>query len=68
MADAHDLENVWAIAYVGNGLSKKDEYLIVNRGTGLHMTSGGNCTRTDFKAYWSLELTQWQSPPFTGSS
>jgi hypothetical protein len=36
MADAQDLENVWTIAYVGNGLSKKDEYLIINRGTGLH--------------------------------
>ena len=44
MADAHDLENVWTIAYLGNGMSKKDEYLIINRGTGLHMTCGGYCT------------------------
>ena len=58
MADASDMENQWVIAFVGNGFSKKDEYLIINRGTGMHMTVTGNYTRTDCKIRLSLELTR----------
>jgi hypothetical protein len=68
MADADDLENTWTIAFVGNGTSQKDEYLIINRGTGLHLTANGNYTRSDGKAQLSLKLTPWQSHPGTGRS
>jgi hypothetical protein len=60
MADAHDMENQWIFAFAGNGVSKKDEYLIINRGTGMHLTTGGNYAKTDSKEHWSLELTQGQ--------
>jgi hypothetical protein len=41
------MENTWIIAFVGNGWSKKDEYLIINRGTGLHLTTTGDYIKTD---------------------
>jgi hypothetical protein len=44
MKDDADMENMWTFAYVGHGVSQKDEYLIINRGTGMHMTVTGNYT------------------------
>jgi hypothetical protein len=44
MKDDADMENMWTFAYVGHGVSQKDEYLIINRGTGMHMTVTGDYT------------------------
>ena len=68
MADAHDQENSWAIAFVGNGVSKKDEYLIINRDTGMHLTIAVDYNKVDRRKRLSLELTQQQIYPCTGSS
>jgi hypothetical protein len=69
MADAADVENLWTIAYVGVGNSKKDEYLIINRGSCKWLNASGDYTRTDCKAHLSLGLTQRQDlhPPGKGS-
>jgi len=42
MADETDKENSWYFAYVGSGHSKKDEYLIINRATGMFLTCSGD--------------------------
>ena len=60
MADAADMENTWTIAFVGNGASKKDEYLIINRATKTFLTCSGEHIRTDCKANLNLGLTSCQ--------
>ncbi|KAM0690442.1 hypothetical protein Q7P36_009209 [Cladosporium allicinum] len=38
MADEHDMENQWIIALAGSGTSKRDEFLIINRGNKMFLT------------------------------
>ncbi|KAM0690443.1 hypothetical protein Q7P36_009210 [Cladosporium allicinum] len=37
-ADQHDEENQWVFVHAGSGVSGKEEFLIINRKTGTHLT------------------------------
>jgi hypothetical protein len=45
--DLQDQQNQWTFAHVGPGVSGKEEYLIINRSSGLHLTMAG-----DFPQSW----------------
>ena len=53
MADEHDMENQWIIALAGSGTSKRDEFLIINRGNKMFLTCSGEYNRTDCKTILS---------------
>lgn len=58
-ADQHDEENQWVFVHAGSGVSGKEEFLIINRKTGTHLTCAGK-SHQKCRASLSLELTQWQ--------
>jgi len=42
--DETDKQNQWMFAHIGSGTSGKEEYLIINRETGLHLTMAGTAS------------------------
>jgi hypothetical protein len=40
--DQYDEENQWIFVHAGSGISGKEEFLIINRKTGLHLTCAGD--------------------------
>ena len=58
LRDEHDTENQWVFAHAGTSKSGKEEFLIIHRKTGSHLTCAGDySTRTNCKTCLSLELT-----------